>query len=66
MYNQYVVVEKEEKVAVQIDVETIEKIENSFENFGMVQKMKDSDLEGRRISILLETWLRGEEITGVD
>jgi hypothetical protein len=42
---QYIVDEDNQKVAVQLDIATFEKIENVLENFGLVQLMNDDDSE---------------------
>ena len=42
---QYIVDEANQKVAVQLDIATFEKIENVLENFGLVQLMNDDDSE---------------------
>ena len=40
---QYIVDEANQKVAVQLDIATFEKIENVLENFALVQLMNDDD-----------------------
>ena len=42
---QYIVDEDNQKVAVQLDTNTFEKIENVLENFGLLQLMNDDDSE---------------------
>ena len=42
---QYIVDEANQKVAVQLDIATFEKIENVLENYALVQLMKDDDSE---------------------
>jgi hypothetical protein len=42
---QYIVDEANQKVAVQLDIATFEKIENMLENFGLVQLMNDDESE---------------------
>ena len=42
---QYIVDEDNQKIAVQLDIATFEKIENVLENFGFVQLMNDDDSE---------------------
>ena len=42
---QYIVDEANQKVAVQLDIATFEKIENVLVNFGLVQLMNDDDSE---------------------
>lgn len=39
----YVVDDKNHKVAVQLDIETFEKIEEVLENYGLVQPMLDEE-----------------------
>ena len=39
----YVVDDKNHKVAVQLDIETFEKIEEVLENYGLVQLMSDEE-----------------------
>ncbi len=43
---QYVVDEQNRKIAVQIPIETFEKIEEILEDYALVQLMKDDDSEG--------------------
>lgn len=42
---QYIVNENNQKVAIQIDIATFEKIEAVLENFGLVQLMEADDSE---------------------
>jgi hypothetical protein len=42
---QYVVDEHNQKVAVQIDIKTFQKIEEILENYALVQLMKESENE---------------------
>jgi hypothetical protein len=42
---QYIVDEANQKVAVQLDIATFEKIENVLENYSLVQLMKDDESE---------------------
>ena len=42
---QYIVDEDNQKVAVQLDTNTFEKIENVLENYALVQLMNDNDSE---------------------
>jgi hypothetical protein len=42
---QYIVDEANQKVAVQLDIATFEKIENVLENYALVQFIKDDDSE---------------------
>ena len=42
---QYIVDEDNQKVAVQLDIATFEKIENVLENYALVQLMKDDESE---------------------
>lgn len=42
---QYIVNENNQKVAIQIDIATFEKIETVLENFGLVQLMEADDSE---------------------
>jgi hypothetical protein len=42
---QYIVDEENRKVAVQIDIETFEKIEEILENYALVQLMEDHEEE---------------------
>ena len=42
---QYIVDEEDRKVAVQIDIETFEKIEELLENYALVQLMEEHDDE---------------------
>jgi hypothetical protein len=41
----YIIDEKNQKVAVQIDIETFEKIEEILENYALVQLMKENEEE---------------------
>jgi hypothetical protein len=43
---QYIVDEKNKKIAVQIPIETFEKIEEILENYALVQLMEDDDTAG--------------------
>ena len=43
--NQYIVDEKNKKIAVQIPIETFEKIEEILENYALVQLMKENEGE---------------------
>ena len=43
---QYIVDEQNRKIAVQIPIETFEKIEEILENYALVQLMEDDDSEG--------------------
>ena len=42
---QYIVDEANQKVAVQLDIATFEKIENVLENYALVQLMNDDESE---------------------
>jgi hypothetical protein len=42
---QYIVDEDNQKVAVQLDIATFEKIENVLENYALVQLMNDDESE---------------------
>jgi len=42
---QYIVDEDNQKVAVQLDIATFEKIENMLENYALVQQMNDDESE---------------------
>ena len=42
---QYIVDEDNQKVAVQLDIATFEKIENVLENYALAQLMNDDDSE---------------------
>jgi len=42
---QYIVNEKNQKVAVQIDIKTFEQIEEILENYALVQLMKENEDE---------------------
>ena len=42
---QYIVDEDNQKVAVQLDIATFEKIENMLENYALVQLMNDDESE---------------------
>ncbi len=42
---QYIVNEENQKVAVQLDIATFEKIENLLENYALVQLMNTDDSE---------------------
>ncbi|MBL7961493.1 hypothetical protein JNL27_14765 [bacterium] len=39
----YIVDEKDNKVAVQVDIETFQKIEEVLENYGLVQLIKENE-----------------------
>lgn len=39
----YIVDERNRKVAVQLDIETFEKIEETLENYGLIQLMQDKE-----------------------
>lgn len=39
----YIVDEKDNKVAVQVDIETFQKIEEVLENYGLVQMIKENE-----------------------
>ena len=41
----YIIDENNNKIAVQIDIETYEKLENLLENYALVQLMKEDDSE---------------------
>ncbi len=41
----YIIDENNEKVAVQIDIETYQKMEDLLENYALVQLMKEDDSE---------------------
>ena len=61
---QFVVNEKNQKVAVQIDVDTFEKIEDLLENYVLAQKMKevaeDESLELEAAKTYYQKLLEGE------
>jgi hypothetical protein len=42
---QYIVDEKNRKIAVQIPIETFEKLEETLENFALVQLIKENESE---------------------
>jgi hypothetical protein len=42
---QYIVDEQNRKVAVQLDIDTFEKIENVLENYALIQLMNEDDSE---------------------
>ncbi len=45
----YIVNEDNQKVAVQLDIATFEKIENVLENYALVQMMSEDESEGMTI-----------------
>lgn len=61
---QFVVNEKNQKVAVQIDIDTFEKIEDLLENYVLAQKMKevaeDESLELEAAKAYYQKLLEGE------
>ncbi|MFN0277962.1 MAG: hypothetical protein ACKVRN_05095 [Pyrinomonadaceae bacterium] len=40
---QYIVDEQDQRIAVQVDIETFEKIEETLENFALFSMMKETD-----------------------
>ncbi len=45
IHKQYIVDEEDRKVAVQIDIETFEKIEEILENYALAQLMEVNEIE---------------------
>ena len=45
IHKQYIVDEEDRKVAVQIDIETFEKIEEILENYALAQLMEENETE---------------------
>ena len=43
----YIIDENNKKIAVQLDINTFEKIEEILENFALVQLIKESENEGK-------------------
>ena len=47
----YIVDDRNRKIAVQLDIKTFERIENVLENYALVQLMQEADDEGEPVNL---------------
>jgi len=47
----YIVDDRNRKIAVQLDIKTFERIENALENYALVQLIQETDDEGEPVNL---------------